>query len=83
MIFQFLKNFFNLPPQILINPQRKMLINNHTNLNKGKIKGYFYSEYVFGFCNIFKKVTNSLGFHLMLKTADLQDIIYLQLWLAI
>ena len=53
-----------------------MLINNHTDANKGKIKGYLYVEYIFGFCKAFKKVTKNLVFHLMLKTADLQDIIY-------
>ena len=44
--------------------------------NKGKIKGYLYLEDVFGFCKSFKKVTKNLGFHLMLKTKDLQDIIF-------
>ena len=53
-----------------------MLINNHTDANRGKIKGYLYLEDIFGFCKTFKKVTKSLGFHLMLKTNDLQDIIY-------
>ena len=52
-----------------------MLTNNHTDANKGKIKGYLYLEDVFGFCKTFKKVTKNLGFHLILKTADLQDII--------
>ena len=53
-----------------------MLINNHTDANKGKIKGYLYLEDVFGFCKTFKKVTKKLGFHLSFKTNDLQDIIY-------
>ena len=53
-----------------------MLINNHTDANRGKIKGYLYLEDIFGFCKTFKKVTKNLGFHLMLKTNDLQDIIY-------
>ena len=52
------------------------MINNHTDANKGKIKGYLYLEDVFGFCKTFKKVTKNLGFHLSLKTNDLQDIIY-------
>ena len=47
--------------------------------NKGKIKGYLYLEDVFGFCKKFKKVTKNLGFHLMLKTKDLQDIIFLSM----
>ena len=41
-----------------------------------KIKVHLYLEDIFRFCKSFKKVTKSLGFHLMLKTADLQDIIY-------
>ena len=53
-----------------------MLINNHTDANKEKIKGYFYLEYIFGFCKCFKKGTKNLGFHLMLKTNDLKDIIF-------
>ena len=53
-----------------------MLINNHTEANKCKIKGYLYIEDVFGFCKTFKKVTKNLGFHLSFKTNDLQDIIY-------
>ena len=53
-----------------------MLINNHTDANKGKIKGYLYLEDIFGFCKTFKKVTKNLGFHLSLKTNDLEDIIY-------
>ena len=53
-----------------------MLINNHTDANKSKTKGQFYLEDIFGFCKSFTKVTKNLGFHLALKTADLQDIIY-------
>ena len=53
-----------------------MLIDNHIDANKSKIKGYSYLEKIFGFCKSFKKVAKILGFHLMLKTNDLQDIIY-------
>ena len=53
-----------------------MLINNHTDANKGKIKGYLYLEYIFRFCKTFKKVTKILGFHLSFKTNDSEDIIY-------
>ena len=66
----------NLPPEIRDTPHQKMLINNHTDANKGKIKGCLYLEDIFGFCRSFKKVTENLGFHLMLKTNDLQDNIY-------
>ena len=53
-----------------------MLIDNHIVANRGKIKGYLYLEEIFGFCKSFKKVTKNLGFHLMLKTKDLQVILY-------
>ena len=53
-----------------------MLIDNHTDLNKGKIKGYLYLEDNFGFCKIFKRATKNLGFHITFKTNDLQNIIY-------
>ena len=43
---------------------------------KGKTKGYLYLEDIFGFCTTFEKVTQNLGFHLMVKTNDLQDTIY-------
>ena len=70
-----LEKLADLPPQIQSTPHQKTLINNHTDANKGNKKGYSYLEDVFGFCKLFKKVTENLGFHLMLKTADLQDII--------
>ena len=65
-----------MPVQIRDSPHQKMLINNHTVANKGKIKGYLYLEDIFGFCKIFKKVTKNLGFHISFKTNDLQDIVY-------
>ena len=66
----------DLPPQIRYTPHQKMLINNHTDANKSKIKGYQYLEDIFGFCKTFKKVTKNLGYHLMFKANDLQNIIY-------
>ena len=71
-----LNRLADLPVQSRVTPHQKMLINNHTDANKGKIKGYLYLEDVFGFCKTFKKVTKNLGFHLTFKTNDLQDIIY-------
>ena len=71
-----LKRLADLPVQIRDTPHQKMLIDNHTDANKGKIKGYLYLEDIFGFCKTFKKVTKNLGFHLTFKTNDLQDIIY-------
>ena len=71
-----LNRLADLPVQIQSTPHQKILINNHTDANKGKIKGYLYLEDSFGFCKTFKKVTKNLGFHLSFKTNDLQDIIY-------
>ena len=71
-----LNRLADLPTQIQSTPHQKMLINNHTDASKGKIKGYLYSEDIFGFCKTFKKVTKNLGFHLQFKPNDLQDIIY-------
>ena len=53
-----------------------MLIDDHTDANKGNIKGYLILEDIFGFCTTFKKVTKNLGIRLTSKTIDLQDIIY-------
>ena len=53
-----------------------MLVNNHTDANKGKIKGYLYLEDIFGFCQTFKRVTKNLGSHIVFETNDLQNIIY-------
>ena len=71
-----LERLADLPPQIRSTPHQKMLIDNHTDVNKGKIKGYLYLEDIFGFCKTFKKVTKNLGFHITFKTNDLQNIIY-------
>ena len=60
----------DLPPQIRNTPHQKMLRNNHTDANKGKIKVYIYLVDIFGFCKSFKKVNKNLGCHLMLKTND-------------
>ena len=49
-----LNRLADLPVQIRDTPHQKMLINNHTDANKGKIKGYLYLEDIFGFCKTFK-----------------------------
>ena len=59
-----LESLADLPPQIRSTPHQKMLIDNHTDANKGKIKGYLYLEDLFGFCKTFKKVTKNIGFHI-------------------
>ena len=55
---------------------KKMLINNHDLANKGKIKRQLPLEHIFGFCRSFKKITKNQGFHIVFRTADLQDIIF-------
>ena len=74
-----LNRLADLPVQIRDTPHQKMLINNHKDANRGKIKGYLYLEDIFGFCKTFKRVTKNLGFHLQFKTNDLQVIIYTSL----
>ena len=73
---QVLNRLADLPTQIQSTPHQILLINNHIDANRGKIKGYLYLEDISGFCRTFKKVNKNLGFHLILKTNDLQDIIY-------
>ena len=53
-----------------------MLINNHTDANKGKIKGNLYLEDIFGFCKFFRKVNKNLNFHIRFKTNDFNNIIF-------
>ena len=74
--FPHLEILTDLLVQIRDTPHQKMLIDNHLDANKGKIKGCLLLEDIFGFCKTFKKVTKNLGFHLLFKTANLQDIIY-------
>ena len=72
-----LKSFADLSVQIRDTPHQKFSINNQTDANKSKIKRFFYFEvFFFGFCKSFKKGTKKLGFHLTLKTNDLQHIIH-------
>ena len=71
-----LERLQDLRVQIRDTPHQKMLINSHTDANKGKTKGYLYLKDIFGFCKTFKKVTKNLGLHLTFKTNDLQNIIY-------
>ena len=66
----------DLPVKIIDTPHQKMLKNNQTDANKGKIKGCLFLEDIFGFCETFKTVIKNLGFHLTFKTNDLQNIKY-------
>ena len=56
---------------------RKILIDNHTEANRGLIRGHLPLEYIFGFCRSFKKISKGLGFELDLRTSTRkQDILY-------
>ena len=56
---------------------KQILINNHAlEVNKGKVKGQLALEHIFRFCKTFKKITKNLGFHLLFRMNDLQDIIF-------
>ena len=48
-----------------------LIINHDLAANKGKMKGVFPLQHLFGFCKTFKKINKQLGFHLTMKTADL------------
>ena len=71
-----LSRIIYLPSRNRSTSHKKLLIDNHIDANKGKFKGYLYVEDIFCFCKTFKKVTKFLGFHLMLKTKDLQHFTY-------
>ena len=58
------------------NSLKQMLINNHTETNRIKIKGHLQLEHIFVFCKTFEKLTKNLGFHLKFRTKDLQDILF-------
>ena len=55
----------------------QILIANHEQVAKrGKNKGQLPFEHIFGFCKSFENATKNLGWHLNLKTVDIQDPIY-------
>ena len=52
-----LSRITDLPHQISSTSHQKMLIDNHFDANKSKIKGYLDIEDIFEFCKRFNKVT--------------------------
>ena len=50
-----LERLDDLPVQIRDTPHQIMLINNHTDANKGKIKGYLHLEDIFGFVKLSRR----------------------------
>ena len=56
---------------------KQILINNHTEANRGLIRSNLPLEYIFGFARSFKKITKGLGFELNLRTSNRKrDILY-------
>ena len=56
---------------------KKNLINNHTEANRGLVRGHLPLEYIFGFCRSFNKISKGLGFELDLRTSNRKrDILY-------
>ena len=56
---------------------KRILINNHTDANRGLIRGHLPLEYIFGFARSFKKITKGLGFELDLRTTNRKrDVLY-------
>ena len=50
-----LEGIFNLPPEILDTPYQKMLMNNHNDANKGKIRRYLLLEDVLNSVEVLKR----------------------------
>ena len=56
---------------------KRLLIDNHTEANRGLKKGHLPSEYIFVFARSCKKITKRVGFELDLRTSKRkQDILY-------
>ena len=56
---------------------KQVIINNHTEANRGLIRGHLPLEYIFGFARSFKKIKKGLGFELELRTSNRKrDILY-------
>ena len=49
---------------------KQIHINNHTEANRGLIRGHLPLEYIFGFARSFKKIRKGLGFELDLRTSN-------------
>ena len=63
--------------EINISSLKKILINNHTEANRGLIRGHLPLQYLFSFARSFIKITKGLGFELDLRTPNRkQDVLY-------
>ena len=62
---------------INISSMQKILNDNHTEANRGLIRGHPLLEYILGFARSFKKITKVLGFESDLRTTHRKpDILY-------
>ena len=64
------------------NSLKQMLINNHTEDNRGKMKGLLPLEHIFGFCKTFERILLFLVFISHSKQMNCR-IFYSQHWLMI
>ena len=56
---------------------KQIIIFNHSDDNKGIVRGHLPLEFNFGFCKSYKKITKGRGFELVLRTRNRkQDFIY-------
>ena len=55
MIFLFLRDVTIYHHKLNLHYIEKKLIDNHTDANKGRMKGYFYLEVFFGFVKVLER----------------------------
>ena len=56
---------------------KNILIDNHTEANRGLIRGHIPLQYIFGFARLFRKITKVFGYEFDLRTSNRkQDIPY-------
>ena len=56
--------------EINISSLKKILIDNHTEANRGLLRGHLPPEFIFGFARSLKKITKGLGSELDLRTSN-------------
>ena len=65
------------PKEKKISPLNQTVVDNHGQVaDGGKIKSHLSLYHILDFCRIFKNITRNLVFHLNLKAADLQDLVF-------
>ena len=75
-LFTYFDTIDEIEDEINNSSLKKILIDNHTEANRGLIRGHLPLEFIFGFARSFKKITKGLGFELDLRTSNRkQDIL--------